>query len=163
MESKTIFVFDAKADISGWKTVDDIVMGGKSNGTFTLSPDGFGVFGGNVSLENNGGFSSVRYQFKKILVNASSKIVLKIKGDGKDYQFRIKDDSENYYSYVNTFSTSGEWQIIEIPLKSMSPRFRGRSLDMPNFSEDYIEEIAFLIANKKAEKFKLIMKEIVID
>jgi hypothetical protein len=37
----------------------------------------------------------------------------------------------------------------------MYASFRGRKLDKPNFSEKNIEEIAFLIGNKKAESFQL--------
>ncbi len=160
MNAQIIFDFNKNSNIQGWKIVDDIVMGGKSLGSFKLSPDGFGLFEGHISLENNGGFSSVRYRFKKLKVNEGSNIIIKLKGDGKNYQLRIKDDSSNYYSYITSFVTSGVWQEIEIPLKDMYPSFRGRKLDLPNFSHDYIEEIVFLIGNKKPEKFKLLIDKI---
>jgi len=35
--------------------------------------------------------------------------------------------------------------------EGLYPSFRGRKLDLPNFSHDYIEEIVFLIGNKKPE------------
>lgn len=160
MESLLIFDFNPKSDIENWVIVDDDVMGGKSSGSFGLSPDGHGVFKGLISLENNGGFSSLRYNFERIQMENYTKIVLKIKGDGKKYQFRIKSDSGDYYSYVSTFATSGDWQEIEIPLKNMYPSFRGRKLDKPNFSGDYMEEIAFLIGNKKEEEFQLLIDKI---
>lgn len=138
-------------------------MGGKSSGSFRLSPDGFGLFEGQISLENNGGFSSVSYRFQKLKVHKNSSIIIKIKGDGKNYQLRVKDDSSNYYSYIIPFATSGEWQEIEIPLKDMYPSFRGRRLDLPNFSQDHIEELVFLIGNKKPEKFKLLIDTIALD
>ena len=37
----------------------------------------------------------------------------------------------------------------------MYPAFRGRTLDIGNYDSDSIEEIAFLIGNKKAEDFIL--------
>ena len=152
-----IFDFNYKSNLEDWRVVDDVVMGGKSSGKFKLSPDGYGVFEGNISLANNGGFSSVRHQFKQIKVNKSSKIILRIKGDGKKYQFRVKDKLDNYYSYITDFKTTGEWQNLEISLKSMYPSFRGRRLDLPNFSQNHIEEITFLVANKKNENFKLLI------
>jgi NADH dehydrogenase [ubiquinone] 1 alpha subcomplex assembly factor 1 len=155
-----IFDFNKSADIQSWRIVDDSVMGGMSSSTFKLSPDGHGVFEGTVSLENNGGFSMVRYQFEKMKTSNNDKIVIKLKGDGKKYELRIKDNSNNYYSYISSFTTSGEWQEIEIPLKDMYPSFRGRKLDSPNFSKNYIEDIAFLIGNKKPEKFKLLIDKI---
>ena len=157
MSFAVIFDFNKKSNIEDWVIVVDGVMGGRSKGTFKLSKDGFGVFEGKISLENNGGFSSLRYKFPKIETKEYSKVVLKLKGDSKQYQFRVKTNSGDYYSYITTFSTSGEWQEIEIPLKDMYPGYRGRKLDQPNFSSDYIEEIMFLIGNKKEENFKLLL------
>ena len=157
MSLAVIFDFNKKSNVEDWVIVDDGVMGGRSKGNFKLSKDGFGVFEGKISLENNGGFSSLRYKFPKIETKEYSKVVLKLKGDGKQYQFRVKTNSGDYYSYITTFSTSGEWQEIEIPLKDMYPGYRGRKLDQPNFSSDYIEEIMFLIGNKKEENFKLLL------
>ena len=158
--SHVIFDFNTKANITNWRVVDDGVMGGKSLGSFKLSKDGHGVFQGNISLENNGGFSSVRYTFQKALIKEHKKIVITLKGDGKTYQFRIKANSGDYYTYITTFRTSGEWQEVEISLKDMYPSFRGRRLDQPNFSNDSIEEITFLIENKKQENFKLFIDKI---
>jgi len=160
MASHIIFDFNKKTDIENWIIVDDVVMGGKSSGTFNLNAEGHGVFEGTVSLENNGGFSSVRYRFEKILIQESTKIILKIRGDGKQYQFRIKHNTGDYYSYIAPFSTTGEWQEIEILLKDMYPSFRGRKLEQANFSNDYIEEIAFLIGNKNQEEFELLIDKI---
>lgn len=163
MNKQMIFDFDKDSNIQDWKIVDDVVMGGRSSSSFALSPDHFGVFEGQISLDNNGGFSSVRYQFKKLKVNKESSIIIKLKGDGKNYQLRIKEDSSSYYSYIIPFSTSGEWQEIRIPLIDMYPSFRGRNLDLPNFSHDHFEEIVFLIGNKKQEKFKLLIDKIELD
>ena len=160
MAPKVMFQFNQKSEINNWLIVDDNVMGGKSLSTFKLNTDGYGVFGGSISLENNGGFCSVRYSFEKVKLNRNSKIRIKLLGDGKDYQFRIKSNSGDYYSYITTFSTSGVWQETEISLKNMYPSFRGRRLDKPNFSDDYFEEITFLIGNKKKEDFKLMIDRI---
>ncbi len=83
MLSQTIFNFNKETLANEWIVTDDVVMGGKSSGKFTISKDGHRVFKGEVSLENNGGFSSVRYKFKKIGVLNFTSIILKIKGDGK--------------------------------------------------------------------------------
>ncbi len=160
MNSKMIFDFNKGTDIQDWNVIDDVVMGGISSSQFKLNPDGFGVFKGHVSLANNGGFSSVRYQFKKTEVTKYTKIKIRLKGDGKDYQFRVKDNSSNYYSYIATFSTTNEWQDVEIDLKDMYPSFRGRRLNAPNFSHEYIEQIVFLIGNKKDENFEIIIDTI---
>ena len=116
MNTTVIFDFSKKSLKNDWRIIDDGVMGGISQGKFLIDSDGNGVFQGTISLENNGGFSSVRYQFDKINTNKESKIVIHLKGDGKQYQFRIKDKYDSYYSYITTFETSGEWENLEIKL-----------------------------------------------
>ena len=160
LSSHIIFDFNKNSSISNWIVVDDVVMGGRSNGNFQLNKEGKGVFSGKISLDNNGGFSSVRYGFKKLNVEKFKSIVLKIKGDSKNYQFRIKHKSTDYASYITSFSSSGQWQEIEIPINSMYPSFRGRKLDEPNFFHKTIEEVTFLIANKKNEDFILLIDKI---
>jgi NADH dehydrogenase [ubiquinone] 1 alpha subcomplex assembly factor 1 len=102
----------------------------------------------------------VRYKFDQKLIKGAKKVILKVKGDGKKYQFRVKTNSSDYYSYISTFSTTGDWQEIEIRLEDMYPTFRGRKLDQPNFSSDHMEEVAFLIGNKKKETFQLLIDKI---
>lgn len=162
MQTTTIFDFSKKSDTTNWEIVDDVVMGGRSSGTFHVNIEGNGVFEGRVSLENNGGFSSLRYRFDKISTKPYTKIMLKVKGDGKTYQFRIKGKSSDYYSYITYFNTTKDWETIEITLADMYPAFRGRKLDISNYDQESIEEIAFLIGNKKAEAFHLEIDAIVL-
>lgn len=158
-----IFDFNIDSDISSWKVVDDAVMGGESNGNFVLNENGNGFFHGKISLENNGGFSSVRNQFLAKNIKSASKIKILLKGDGNNYQLRIKKNKDDYFSYVANFKTSNNWETIEIKFSEMQPRFRGNSLNMPNFSSNSFEEIAFLIGNKKAQDFKLEIDKIYIE
>ena len=160
MNTINIYNFNKESSKADWRIIDDGVMGGISQGEFLIDSDGNGVFQGTISLENNGGFSSVRYQFDKIKTTKDSKVVIKLKGDGKQYQFRIKDKYNSYYSYITTFETSGEWQTIEIKLTDLYPSFRGQKLNLPNFNSDSFEEIVFLIGNKKKESFKLVLDKI---
>ena len=153
--TQLIFDFNSNSNISNWSVVDDVVMGGRSTGNFKINKNGFGEFYGNVSLENNGGFSSVRYRFSAIEMKGFNEVVLRVKGEVKKYQFRIKDDLNNQYSFTSIFETNGEWQTIKISLSEMYPVFRGRKLELGNFSSESIVEIAFLIGNKTAENFKL--------
>ena len=149
-------------DPQAWIGVTDQVMGGVSDLAITHS-DGIFFMKGNVSTENNGGFCSIRHSLSRKYIGNNNILKLKIKGDGKDYQLRIKANRNDYFSYVVTFKTSGEWEEIEIPLKEMSPSFRGRKLNMQNFNNNYFEQIAFLVGNKKNEKFKLIIDRITLE
>ena len=153
--SKLLFDFSKESNLSNWYIVDDVVMGGRSSGQFAINKEGHGQFSGSVSLENNGGFSSVRYQFNTIEDEDISICEIRLKGDGKAYQFRAKRSSYDRASYIYNFETSGEWEVIKVPLTEMYPSFRGYRLDRPNFTADKLQEIAFLISNKKEETFQL--------
>ena len=155
-----IFDFNSAAKLKNWYTIDDDVMGGRSNGNITINEEGHGVFEGRISLENNGGFSSIQYSFNKINVSPNDKIVIRLKGDGKAYQFRVRESRKTYYSYIQKFDTSGEWENIKVSLNDMFPSWRGRRLNAPNFDHDQIEEITFLIGNKREENFKLLIDRI---
>jgi len=163
VKSQLFFDFNHNTNIFDWKIIDDVVMGGKSNGQFKIDSDGNGVFSGDVSLENNGGFSSVRYQFEKINTTKDSKVIIRLKGDGKVYQFRIKNNRNTYYSYITNFKTTGDWENIIINLKDLYPSFRGQTMNIPNFTGDSFEEIVFLIGNKKNESFALFLDRIDIE
>ena len=155
--------FKNKGDISEWYVVDDGVMGGLSQGTFTSTDLGNALYTGIVRTENNGGFSSVRYGFSTKGVSKYEFVTLRIKGDGKSYQFRIKEDRSQRYSYITTFKTSGGWETIKLPLATFYPSFRGYSLNKPNFYSDKIEEIAILIGNKTKESFSLEIESIYLE
>ncbi|MCH2229277.1 MAG: CIA30 family protein [Crocinitomicaceae bacterium] len=159
-KTRPIFEFDKSADISSWKIVNDVVMGGISNSTISLNSEGFGVFKGNVSTENNGGFASVRLKLPRFNIHNSTQLKIRLKGDGKNYQFRLKERSSYYYSYITEFSTSGSWETIIINLNDLYPSFRGRRLNQDNFDGSSFEELSFLIANKKSESFILELDKI---
>lgn len=147
--------FSVETNSNAWRVVDDVVMGGRSQGDFRINSEGFAVFSGAVSLENNGGFSSIRHRFAAKDMQGVSKAILLLKGDGKKYQFRLKSNSYDRHSYIAHFETTGELQEIEIDLADMYPSYRGWKMNMPNYSPGQMEEIAFLISNKKAEQFRL--------
>ena len=154
MTNTPLYQFNSKS-ITDWKIVDDRVMGGQSNGNFKVNDEGNGVFYGDVSTENNGGFSSVRMGLNSSDMSNNKAFILKVKGDGKSYQFRVKTSLDERHSYIRSFETNGKWQEIKIPFKEMFASWRGRTLDMPNYNGSAIEEMRFLIGNKKNEAFKL--------
>ena len=150
-----LFDFSENSQSGKWQVVNDGVMGGLSRGAFKISENGTALFTGTVSLENNGGFSSLRYNTGITNVEGYTTLKIYLKGDGKKYQVRIQENNDDYFSYIATFQTSEKWETIEIPLKEMFPSFRGQKLDRPNFNGKTVVGLTFLIGNKKAESFTL--------
>lgn len=161
--SMVIFDFNKESDISDWEIVNDAVMGGQSSSKFYLNDEGNGVFTGKVSLENNGGFASLRHRFNQKKIAGYKKVTIHLKGDGKRYQFRAKTNKNDQQAYVSYFETTGEWQTVEIMLSALEPTFRGRKLNMPNFPADELEEVGFMIGNKVNENFELVIDKIVLE
>lgn len=147
--------FSAEAGLSGWEVEDDVVMGGRSDGSLSINEAGHAVFSGEVSLENDGGFSSVQNYFEPIDVSAYTKAVFRVKGDGKVYQFRVGSDPDVKHAYIHPFQTSGDWQTVEVPFNRMTPQWRGNSLDLPNYPGQVLSHVRFLIGNGRPESFRL--------
>jgi hypothetical protein len=154
-ESNTLFQFSSSTNPSSWTVVNDGVMGGLSKGSLTISDEGHGIFQGFVSLRNNGGFSLIQHQFASLNVKKYKTLVVRLKGDGKNYQVRLKANASDYFNYAFDIKTNGSWETISIPFEKMTPQFRGRLLNIPSFPGEQMEEVAFLIGNKKAEEFRL--------
>jgi NADH dehydrogenase [ubiquinone] 1 alpha subcomplex assembly factor 1 len=152
--------FKEKSNIDYWNIVDDGVMGGLSSSQFSIDNNGNAVFSGFVTTENNGGFCSVQCNLKTVSLQHNKFFSIRLKGDGKKYQFRVKSKPGDYYSYIYEFQTATDWQTIEIPISEMYASFRGRTLNMPNYDGTSLSQIAFLISNKRDENFKLLIDKI---
>ncbi len=156
MNADVVFVdFNRESTLENWFTVDDVVMGGRSSSSFEINEQGHAVFSGEVSLENNGGFASLRHVFQKLDMGDFQTIAIRLKGDGRRYQFRVKSSRTERHSYTYYFETSGSWQWIEIPLSEMYPTWRGNKLNYPNYPAETLEEMGILIGNTVPETFNL--------
>lgn len=157
MASDSMIVdFEDSGEAGRWYTVDDVVMGGVSRGAFAVARGGIGVFSGELSLENNGGFSSVRRDIDGLGDVAA--IALRVKGDGRRYQLRLKmDQGDRAPSYRAKFDTQpNEWLILTLPLQSFEPVFRGRLIENASaLSAERVQEIGFLLADKQGGEFRL--------
>ena len=101
-----VFDFQKSDTLNDWRTVNDGVMGGLSLGEFVIGDSNTAVFQGTVSLENNGGFSSTRTSPRLFNVAGFDGMLLRLKGDGKRYQFRLRvDDRFDGIAYRYPFKT----------------------------------------------------------
>jgi monofunctional biosynthetic peptidoglycan transglycosylase len=160
MDSQERIIFDFKNsnEIEPWRIVNDGVMGGLSRSEIVYSDNNTAVFKGTVSLENNGGFASTRTTPRPFNLDGHHGILLRVKGDGKGYQFRLRaNDRFDGVSYRYQFATTVDaWMVIDIPFHECVPVFRGRILeDVEPIRPEDIQQIGFLISNKQAGKFQL--------
>ncbi|HEY5775431.1 MAG TPA: CIA30 family protein, partial [Xanthomonadales bacterium] len=64
-------IVNINMDIEPWRSINDGVMGGLSAGGMSQTVEGL-KFAGRLSLENNGGFSSVRRSVSQDLSKATA-------------------------------------------------------------------------------------------
>ena len=153
-----IFDFNSRIELEPWRVINDGVMGGLSESNITHSSSGTAVFKGNVSLKNNGGFASTRTLARPYEMGGQDGVLLKVKGDGKIYQFRVKTNERfDGVSYRFEFKTeAGSWTIIDAPFNRFTPVFRGRILDdVEPIHPENIRQLGFVISNRQADKFQL--------
>ena len=145
-------------DSGRWMVVNDGVMGGVSRSTVNLHNDGYLIFAGNVSTDYGGGFASIRTDCKNWEIGKHEGLILRVKGDGKTYQFRCRlGNNMNQIAYRHYFQTNNdEWQEIILPFKEFLPTYRGRVLN--NFAvldPNQIKHLGVMISDKQVGDFKL--------
>ncbi|RME95355.1 MAG: CIA30 family protein [Verrucomicrobia bacterium] len=152
-----LFDFSQPDAVRPWRVVNDDVMGGVSTSQF-LWKEGVAVFKGTVSLENNGGFASVRTQPGEHDLTGTDAFVIRVRGDGRRYKFTVRTEGRyNAALYQASFETrQGEWQEIKLPFSQFTPTWRGRILrDVPPLDPAKVNSVGFLIADKQAGPFRL--------
>ena len=150
--------FDKSGEANVWRVINDGVMGGVSSSTWNITKSGNAVFAGTVSLDNNGGFASVRSPVSIHDLSAYKGIALRIKGDGKNYKLNLKTDAEfDSILYQAEFQTEKEkWQLIKVPFSKFTPTYHGVVLsDAPKLDTKAIRRFGFLIADKQQGPFQL--------
>ena len=155
---RVLFSFDSPDAPKVWRTVNDGVMGGVSEGNVRITKEKTLEFFGNLSLENNGGFASARSRARKLDLSEYDAFVFKVRGDGRTYYANVHVPTRQIaFSYRAEFKTKKDkWQEIRIAFKDFRATSFGR--EVPNASQldpSNIESIGFLLGDKKAGPFKL--------
>jgi uncharacterized surface protein with fasciclin (FAS1) repeats len=143
----------------GWRVVDDGVMGGLSKGRLSFTDADTLRFRGELSLENNGGFSSVRTGSLDLDLSEFSGLEMRVRGDGRSYEVRLGSDARYRgmeVSFKAGFPTrKGEWQEVRVPFTDFIGSFRGRILEDEVLNPAEIRRVGLLLADKKAGSFDL--------
>lgn len=151
-------VIDFRDGGTGWTVVNDSVMGGVSRSAIERTDDGTGLFRGELSLEHDGGFASVRTPVGPIDPAAADGLEVRVRGDGRTYQLRLRTsdrfDGVAYRADIET--VDGEWTTKPLPFADFLPTFRGRILpDAEPLDPARIRQLGFLLADRKEGSFAL--------
>jgi NADH dehydrogenase [ubiquinone] 1 alpha subcomplex assembly factor 1 len=149
--------FQAPGESSRWRAINDNVMGGISRGGMRVTA-GVGVFSGETSLANNGGFASVRRDPDAFDLSDAMGIALNVRGDGRRYQLRLYTGQlPEGAAYRAAFQPAAdEWQRVELPWHEFEAVFRGRLLnDVSPIDPARIDQVGIMIADRNAGPFRL--------
>jgi len=118
-----------RPDDVAWRIVNDGVMGGLSSSRITRTDRGTWIFAGDLSLENNGGFASVRCDLARRDLSDYAGLALRVRGDGRAYRLRLRtNDRFDGVAYQAGFTTiEAEWTNVRIPFADFAPSYRGRA------------------------------------
>jgi len=157
-QSIVLYDFADQSDVSDWFNQNDTVMGGVSDSTTTWV-DGQLVFSGNLSLDNNGGFTStfgpINDQLPTLMSGAEA-IVVTARGDGKTYLMQIRNYDNT--RYVQRFTT-----VADVEQDYVLPLADFESVDwrlsvIPNaapIDTTTIGQLGFYLLDKQVGPFEL--------
>jgi len=153
----TLFEFDDAASVSRWFSVDDRVMGGVSVSQMSHAGDSTARFSGDMSLENNGGFASVRFTDNVYNLRDFTGVELRVKGSGATYQFRFQTDIARI-SYRQSFVAPDEWTTVRLPFDAFEATFFGRNVsDAPPINTSFLRTLTFMLSDGQTGEFELLI------
>jgi hypothetical protein len=161
--AQDLFRFDSPRSIEAWSPVDDAVMGGVSFSRLRYDDAGYAVFEGRVSLENNGGFASVRSAPADLGAANVRGYMLEARGDGKRYKLNLRtDDFFDGINYQAVFDApAGTWATIHLPLAQFHASCRGRPVPgAPALDPRRVRQAGLLIGDRQTGDFSLSVRTI---
>jgi monofunctional biosynthetic peptidoglycan transglycosylase len=142
-----------------WRVVVDGVMGGRSTGRVARTDPGVLEFSGDLSLENNGGFSQMRCDVSGNQFAGMLGIEITVRGDGREYKFDIRCSNARVMAggFQRAFATKdGEWTNIRMPFDEFRLySFGRRAAGAPTIMPSLIESIGVTLSDKMEGPFRL--------
>ena len=163
---QSLFDFTGADAAREWQTVNDNVMGGVSEGRFRITDRKTLEFFGTLSLQNNGGFASVRTKAKKLGFEQGDTVVAKLRGDGRKYLLNLYlSKPQMAFSYRAAVQTKkDEWIEVNVPLdKFEATSFGWPVKDAGRLKPEEISVLGFMLSDKKAGPFRLEVESIRVE
>lgn len=158
MHDHSLFDFQQVKALHAFRPIHDVVMGGLSEGGLQGSDAQTAIFQGTVSLENGGGFASVRAPLETIDLSAWQGLRLKVCGDGKRYKCTLKTDAafDGLVYQAAFIPAAQQWSEHWLPFDAFQPTFRGRvQTHAPALNRQHIHSLGLMISEKQAGPFRL--------
>jgi NADH dehydrogenase [ubiquinone] 1 alpha subcomplex assembly factor 1 len=149
--------FGKQKDGRNWQVVNDGVMGGLSQGQAELTDDSI-LFKGKVSLDNNGGFSSLRSNFSRKELASYEQVKIRYRSEGISLAMTLSVSRRWYIPNYKTSlsSTKGAWKTVTLNLKDFRKHYIGKPMN-ETLNNDALSEVirlGFITDEKKYGDFE---------
>ena len=144
-----------------WMVVNDDVMGGVSSGQLSSVDEGLVHFEGEISLENNGGFASIRSKPAELDFHQATEVRVRVRGDGRTWNLNLyrSDVRLRAGSYRVPLPTQdGEVTETVVPLTNFRAASFGRPVEGApplHGHPERIDQVGFLLSAGRAGAFSL--------
>ncbi|MDW3191060.1 MAG: CIA30 family protein [Cytophagales bacterium] len=145
-----------ESELKGWYIINDGVMGGLSKGQAQFTDEGL-LFYGSMSLENNGGFTSLRSPFSDYNLSEYKQITIRYRSKGISMALQMEEDRRFYYPNFKVKLPKSEAWVTKTYVLSEVRQYRmgyatGNLLQRQDQSE--IIRMGFITDEKKAGDFE---------
>ncbi len=148
-----------------WNLVNDTVMGGRSSAQASFTKNKHLKWFGNLSLENNGGFVSIRSEYLNLDWSDFDGVEVVVEGAGRDIQVSLQRRDRmvragGYRALVPT-SEQGDTRVF-IPFSAFQLKRFGRAIQGPPLRSGLknIAQMGLLMADKREGPFEVTLKSI---
>jgi len=175
--AQLLWAFDNEPSTAAWQGMHDRLMGGRSSGSVGFKAVGSpslaypdapeaqpcGVFCGDVSLANGGGFASVRATLPHpVPVGRAQAVVLEACGFGRPFKLALHLHPEaDGVQHQVVFQAPPQWALVRLRLSDFKPTRRGNSMALPGVQPtDHIHQLGLLTTERVAGGFMLGLRAI---
>lgn len=155
-----IFNFGTQNNTETWRIVNDAVMGGLSTSGITENKNSI-LFKGETSLDNNGGFASMRTLIEKDSLKDCTTMTIRFKSSSTDRTFGLSlKTSQRYYIPYHKFTFSpktNDWEELKVNITEFK-HYRISEIIGENMPLDVLSEvfnIALIVSDTKAGPFDI--------
>ena len=152
--------FNADGPDLTWRVVNDNVMGGRSDGDYSINNNTLILTG--TTNTRGGGFSSIRAESLELNLEEFDGIRVRVKGDGRRYTWRLASTrlwrgiSVGYWAEFDT--RAGDWMVVDLPFSSFKPKVRGQRLQGPGIDRASITGMGLMIYDGEDGPFTIELK-----
>lgn len=156
--SPLVYDFGKNQAGNDWYIVNDGVMGGLSQGYVEFT-DEYLRFSGDISLENNGGFTSFRSPYGRFDLSGYHSIEIRYRSSGRSCAFTMDQHTQFWLPKhrIPLAVTDGEWKTVRVELLDIDTYRLGKKMGSKMTSDQTkrVIRIGLITDSKSAGAFSL--------